>query len=98
MTFLRYRDGSRKNWGTETSGDSLTVEQINCGAILRIADATEKMAARYTTLISEREWYERRYKEERAANERLNRSNAALRGHLKRAKQAVKKATGERQT
>ena len=81
-----YRQQSRDiNWGTR--GDApLTLEQVNCGSLLRIADAAEKMAASYDQLREERDRYKRWYEREQADNKRLRRSNAALRGHLKRAK------------
>jgi len=85
MIFKAYRDESRINWGTE-SNKGLTLEQINTGALLRIADASEKMAQRHTELIRDRDYWERRC---RNAEESLNqerRRTAALRGHLKRAK------------
>lgn len=35
-----------------------TIEQINCGSLQRIADATEKMALWHTELIAERNRFE----------------------------------------
>lgn len=86
MAFRGYKEASRDNWGGDAGNAGLSLEQINTGAILRIADAVEKMAQRYTELIAQRDHFERRYGEERNRTERLERSNAALRGHLKRAK------------
>lgn len=83
MSVKGYREESRANWGQE--GDApLTLDQIKVGALLRIADATEKMAKRHTDLIAERDDYERRWKRaaERAAE--LERSNTALKGHVTR--------------
>lgn len=40
MGFKNYKDESRTNWGTFE--EKLTLEQINTGALLRIADAVEK--------------------------------------------------------
>ncbi len=84
MNFKGYRDHSRINYGNER--DRVTLEQINCGSLMRIADATEKMCL-------DRERLERDYKhmrEERdrwrAEAERLGRSNAALRGVVKKMK------------
>ena len=39
--FTNYRDASRRGWGTTSDGVSL--EQIQIGAILRIADAMENI-------------------------------------------------------
>lgn len=82
---MNLRDESRKNWGT-ANNEHLSLEQINTGALLRLADATEKMAQRYTSLIDERDRLDSMYKAERKISRILERSNAALRGHLKRAK------------
>ena len=42
--FKNYKQESRKDWGTNQDSELLSIEQINLGAILRIADATEAMA------------------------------------------------------
>lgn len=84
MGFRGYREASKANRGTEESkGLTLT------GAILRIADAAEKMAQRHTDLMRERDGWERRAKDaERALGEERRRT-ASLRGHLKRAKKMM---------
>lgn len=79
-----YREDSRINWGSDTPGHS--IEQLNCGALLRIADATEKVALRHTELIRERDYWESRCRSVDAECNKLSRSNAALRGHIKRLK------------
>lgn len=85
--FKNFRDESRVNWGRELSdGEKMTRGDIQHGAILRIADAIEKMAERYTALIDEREWLRRKYRAELAKNERLKRSNAGLRATITRMK------------
>lgn len=71
MPWQNYRDESRKQWGVTQNG-SLDIEQINCGAMLRIADAVEKMASSVTGLIDKNV----RLKQQ---NETLIRSNRALR-------------------
>ena len=72
---------SRKNWTTET-----TIEGIKFGCLLRIADATEKMAQSYDTLIRDRDWYKNRYKEQQEAIKQLERRLAASRGVISRMK------------
>lgn len=79
-----FREDSRINWGSDRGGR--TLDQINCGALLRIADATEKVAARHTELIQERDYWEQRYLAVDAERNKLFRSNAALRGYIKRLK------------
>lgn len=50
MAFRNYRQHSRDmQWGQDS--DSMDIEQINCGSLLRIANASEKMALRHTELI-----------------------------------------------
>lgn len=89
MSFKSYREGSRTNWGSNSDSDALTLEQINCGALLRIADATELMAKRHTDLINQRDQYERWYKQEQAENATLRRQVNAYKGQAKRLRTTV---------
>jgi hypothetical protein len=88
MTFKSYRTESRIDWGTSKEGN-LALEQINCGAMLRIADATEAMAKNHITLMKERDKFESWYKQQCGERARLERANAALRGHITRLKAKV---------
>lgn len=88
MAFKDYREESKGNYGT--SNEILTIEQLNTGAMLRIADATEKMASNYSRMESELKWYKERYDEKNKEIKRLDRVIAALRGHLTRAKSKSK--------
>ena len=56
MTTLR-EDG-KKDWTSNTS-----INNIQTGALQRIADACELMAKRYQGLIDDRDYYQREYKE-----------------------------------
>lgn len=83
MSFKGYRDESRANWGQE--GDTpLTLDQIKVGALLRIADATEKMAQQHTRLIADRDRFELLWKAAVKRAAELERSNTALKGHVTR--------------
>lgn len=95
MSHRGYREASKIDWGRD-SGDPLSLDQINAGALLRIADATEKMAQRHTELIRDRDYWERRARSAEDALDTERRRSASLRGHLKRAK--AKAATLERET
>lgn len=75
------REASKQNWDSRN-----TVEDINSGSLQRIADATEKMAGNYIQLQHDRDLYKRWYEEQYATVKRLCKSNAALRGHIKRLK------------
>jgi len=80
MTFKSYREESRANYGcTDRNPNN---EELKLGALLRIADATEVMAKEYNRLLSDRNLYKHWYDETRASRDRLERSNAALRGQI----------------
>lgn len=85
MALKNFKEESRKDWGSDQS-TSLSIEQINCGAILRIADAAEKMVFKYTQMEKDLAWYKEQYSNKTREIERLNRVAAALRGHMKRTK------------
>ena len=61
-------------------------DRIKIGCLQRIANATEKMAASYDKLRNERDYYKRLHEVAHAAIVSLRRSNAALRGCLRRMK------------
>lgn len=82
-----FKDHSKTNWTpSPDTADYPGHERVMIGCMQRIADATEKMAGNYTALQNNVDWYKRREKDNRAQIERLVRSNAALRGHIKRLK------------
>lgn len=89
MSHRGYRKASRDHdWGQDEDR-SLTIEQINCGSLMRIADATELMAKEYQRLLDRAKWLEARAVRAEGETQRLARSNAALRGHLKRIKKGI---------
>lgn len=79
---------SRVQW-CNTNGDSdiPSDDRIQIGCLQRIADAAEKMAKSHDALIQEAARYKRWYEQEKAAAERLRRSNSALRGCLRLARE-----------
>jgi len=82
--FKSYREESKSDFGTtieETK--NITIEQLNTGAILRIADATEKMASNYVRMENDLATYKRRAELKESEIRYLLKSNAALRGHIK---------------
>lgn len=83
MPFKNYRDESKINWGT--TGES-TREDLQFGCLLRIADATEKIASNYTALQNEVKFLKEQRDDLRRRRNHLERSNAALRGYIKRLK------------
>lgn len=80
------RDASRGNYTTKD--ETPTWQEVRDGALLRIADATEKMAQRHTDLIRERDYYERAHKREADVSRRLARRITALQGVVTRMKNA----------
>lgn len=86
MAHRSYKDASKNvNWGRDEN-ESLSIEQINCGSIQRIADACELMAKDRAAM----ERNNKSLRESKEADARyirtLERRVAALRGCLKRAK------------
>lgn len=79
MSHRGYREASKLDWGVDQSV-TLDREQVHLGAMLRIADATEKMSARYVGLLDEVERLRRCDREQRDAINRLQRSISALKG------------------
>ena len=81
------KDHSRTNWTVKNDDQSFPGnEQVIIGCMQRIADATEKMASKYTQMESDLEYHKMRDKGQRATIAKLERSNAALRGHINRLK------------
>lgn len=87
MAFKSYRDASRDNWGVEKG--NIGMPQVQTGALLRIADAVEKMAKRHDEMVNARDYWQRRAETVEVELERERRRNAALRGHLSRVKRRV---------
>ena len=82
-----FREESRKNYGvTVELGLGLSLEQLQTGALCRIADALEKMAADQNSLLRDRDVQAERAKYAHKLLAKAERSNRALRGYLKRMK------------
>jgi hypothetical protein len=81
------RDNSRLNIKSSDSGP-VNLEDVKIGCLQRIADATEAMAKNYQHLINDRDFYKRRYEEEKALGERMARRISALRGVITKMKKA----------
>ena len=75
------RDDSRGSWTCLS-----TTESIKAGSLQRIADATEKMAASYDNLRTDRDYYKREHAERGATIAILERRLAALRGVITKLK------------
>jgi hypothetical protein len=90
MPSKSYKGESRKEWVklTLTESECLNHSDLQLGAILRIADAIEKMAQRHIDLIDRAEYLKGYNDRLIKSNETLTRSNNALRGIIKSKKKA----------
>jgi len=87
IAFKSWKDESRINWGRELGEkQQLSNEEIQFGALLRIADAVEIIAKNHQRLINERDYYKQWYEQERQIVQTLRHRIAGLKGHIKRIK------------
>lgn len=76
-----FREESRKNYHTDLDENvGFSCEQLQTGALLRIADATELMAQKYQKLINERDMWKNMYEVEWGSHRYTVRQIRALRG------------------
>lgn len=83
MSQLYFKEESKKEWYTNLP---INNNDLQTGCLMRIADATEKMASNYVRMENDLKWHRDRAEEREAIITRLTRSNNALRGHLNRIK------------
>lgn len=88
MGNVNLKEASKTNWATSPlNGDGYPGdENIKIGCLQRIADATELMAKDRQRLIDDLEWTKRSRDSWQKTAERLERSNAALRGVITKLK------------
>lgn len=89
MAWQSYKERSKENWGT-SEDTQFTMEEVQYGCILRIADAVEKMAQRHTDLIQERDQYEKWYSNEAKSHKMTSNTLRVTKGHLTRVKNRIK--------
>ena len=88
--FKSFREESRIDYGRHMQpDDKMTRDDLQFGALLRIADASEQMAKNIVRLQRERDEYEAMYKRSVESNIKTARSNAALRGVIKKMKRGT---------
>ena len=93
MPRVDYRENSRLRWHrnvVEGKTEIPDTDVIQLGCLLRIADGVEAMAQSYSALIRERNHLAHQNECNDKVIQRLVKSNAALRGHLKRVKRGAK--------
>jgi septal ring factor EnvC (AmiA/AmiB activator) len=78
MPFKSYREESRREWGRDLQTRNLTDDEVKVGALLRVADAIEKIASDRETLErqlknSEKslEWYRKQLRKAEASRNAL---------------------------
>lgn len=85
--FVRFKKESRLDLGIYLNDtENPTREQLQFGAILRIADATEAMAKSYTELINENTRLKSALKSLEYHYDHLKKSNASYRGQITKLK------------
>lgn len=87
--FHDYRKRSKEVWGQKfDENESLTIEQINLGAILRIADAVELMAKDRANLETTLAYYKRKTEELREELAATYRRLSAAKGQITKLKKS----------
>jgi hypothetical protein len=89
MPRLNFRDESRKPYHLVSDDPNLSADGLRTGALLRMVDATEKMALRHTELIEKADRYERYWKQGLETIQARDRSIAALRGQITKLKKRL---------
>ena len=92
MPKINYKEASKINWtGNGEDKDELFpgIAFIQMASLQRIADATEKMAKKYTDLEYNYELLKRDLDYARKVNNKLNNSNRSLKGWINRLKNKV---------
>ena len=85
MRFKDFRAESRMEWGRRTL-DDLTNDEVQTGALLRIADAVEKMAQSYDRMRIDRDWWKGEAERRQEEVKGLRHIIRGLRGALTKAK------------
>jgi hypothetical protein len=89
MAYRDYRKLSRDS-DLGTKDVEISLNQINTGSLLRMADAIEKLCQSRQKLEIERDMYKRWYDKQIDNNYKLCRQNAGLRGYITRLKKKLK--------
>lgn len=86
--FLNYREESRKQYGItpESESKGVTLEQLQVGALLRIADATELMAKNFLALQAENKRLQESLNYWRAEHGELSKRYSAQKGVITKMK------------
>lgn len=88
--FKDYRVESRKNWGRYQPHQDLNADQLQIGALLRIADATEAMSKNHTDLQARYDMMKSSRDSWRRNAEAAQRKVAALKGVITKLNKKLK--------
>jgi hypothetical protein len=92
MGFKDFRVQSRNvQWGIEIEGEDLRFEDINCGSLLRIADAMEIISKQYTALLAEVEKYRQWWNEGLTDKRIMIHQIAGLKEYIRRLQNDIKR-------
>jgi hypothetical protein len=86
MARINQRAASCKSWLCDSDSEGATGEEIRTGSLQRIADAVETIAKDRVQMEADLKWQKEMRASLEATVARLRKSNAALRGCLRRAK------------
>jgi hypothetical protein len=78
------REETKKEWNY--SGEKPDRDELQLGALLRIADAAERVSRKYSDIETDRDWYKKRNRELKDTNKHLVRVISSLRGVITRMK------------
>lgn len=90
---LSFKEESRNDWTRcVAEGGALPTGDIQLGAILRIADATELMAKNHNRMQADLEYYKKAHAEQQRIISKLQRRISSLKGvitHMKKSSQPL---------
>lgn len=88
MSDSNYREQSKRHW-RRGDGQNPTLEQLQFGAIQRIADATELMAKRHSELVAEAERHKNNSDYWERRHDHMARRLIAARGQITKLKKQI---------
>lgn len=95
MPFKSYRKESHQNYGVDISdAASLTHEQIQLGAVLRIADAVEQVAKDRIKLEKDIEYWKSRANTLEVRNLKQQKQMSSMKGWISRYKKEIEELKG----
>lgn len=89
MSLKNFRSQSRDVQWAHDADKTSSLEQINCGSLLRIADAAEKMALRFTELIDANKRLQNHVDQLRKLAEVRRRQTGAAKGQITKLKKKL---------